>query len=67
MTSFDNDSFGMEFGRSIDNEMQMKEDTLPPKAPQFYTAYDDLRKQNREEYEKRSHQTGLQGLGDGPG
>ena len=70
MSSFDSDSFGMEFGRPTENEIQMKEDTLPPKSPQFFTSYDELRKQNRDEYDKRLHHTGLQGISDptsGPG
>lgn len=45
-----------------ENEHQMREDTLPPRPAQYNTTYDELRKQNREAYEKRLHSSSLQGV-----
>jgi hypothetical protein len=64
-----NDSFdGSESytGSYQENELQMREDTLPPKPPQFNTTYDELRKQNRDEYERKFHSSSLHGIADNP-
>jgi len=52
MNAFDSDTSVFGAMDYHENETQMTEDTLPPKPPQFFTSYDNLRKQNREGYEQ---------------
>ncbi|ODM95832.1 OCIA domain-containing protein 1 [Orchesella cincta] len=62
MSGFDNLSSGFssydinQQPSSYDTTQQMLDDeNLPPKRPQLSTSYDDLRRQNRVEYETKQH------------
>lgn len=62
MSSLDSDasntfsSYDYSQPSNYDTTQQMLDDeNLPPKRPQFSTTYDDLRRQNRIDYESRQH------------
>jgi len=52
MESFDSNP--EHYPKAFENEQQM-ETKLPPKSSTYLTSYDELRKQNREDYDRRLH------------
>ncbi|CAG7728558.1 unnamed protein product [Allacma fusca] len=59
ISSFDNESHtfysNIDIGKPVDEQM-MNDDNLPPPRPQNTATYDDLRRQNRIDYETQRHQ-----------
>jgi len=64
MTSFDTESSNfsaIDYSKYDTTQQMLNDDNLPQKKPQFYTSYEELRKQNREEFESRP--SGSSGMG----